>query len=209
MYQKLLTCYIECIIIRKKIIIIIYLKGGFCMVQPIRDKQQIEQMKTELKKNGTRDYMLFFIGINTGLRVGDILKLKVQDVKDRSHISIVEQKTDKNKRFFINENLKKEIDEYINSMKGDEYLFKSRKGTNKPISRVQAYRILNKAAVVLNMCEIGTHTMRKTFGFWHYKQFKDVAILQDIFNHASQSVTLKYIGITDDMKDETIKKFSL
>lgn len=179
------------------------------MVQPIRDKQQIEKMKAELKKTGTRDYMLFFIGINTGLRIGDILELKVQDVKDKSHISIVEQKTGKNKRFFINEKLKAEIDGYIDTMNDDEYLFKSRKGTNKPISRVQAYRILNKAAKVLNISEIGTHTMRKTFGFWHYNQFKDVAILQDIFNHASQSVTLKYIGITDDMKDETIKKFSL
>jgi len=179
------------------------------MVQPIRDKQQIEQMKIELKKTGTRDYMLFIIGINTGLRVGDILELKVWDVQDKTHINIVEQKTGKKKRFFINEKLKTEIDEYIYTMNADEYLFQSRKGTNKPISRVQAYRILNKAAKVLKLTEIGTHTMRKTFGFWHYNQFKDVAILQDIFNHSSQSVTLKYIGITDDMKDETIKKFSL
>lgn len=179
------------------------------MVQPIRDKQQIEQMKDELKKTGTRDYMLFFIGINTGLRVGDILELKVLDIKDKSHITIVEQKTGKNKRFFINEKLKAAIDSYIYTMSNETYLFQSRKGTNKPISRVQAYRILNKAAKALHITEIGTHTMRKTFGFWHYHQFSDIAILQDIFNHSSQSITLKYIGITDDIKDATIKNFSL
>ncbi len=51
--------------------------------------------------------------------------------------------------------------------------------------------------------------MRKTFGYWHYQQFKDVAILQDIFNHSAPSITLRYIGITDDNKDETIKDFFL
>lgn len=36
---------------------------------------------------------------------------------------------------------------------------------------------------------MGTHTLRKTFGYWHYKQYKDVAILQDIFNHSAPSIT--------------------
>ncbi|MGL5480083.1 MAG: site-specific integrase, partial [Clostridium sp.] len=53
------------------------------------------------------------------------------------------------------------------------------------------------------------HTMRKTFGYFHYNQFKDIAILQDIFNHSAPSITLRYIGITDDMKDKTIENFYL
>jgi len=178
------------------------------IVQPIRDKELIQKFKNELLKNGYRDYMLFVLGINTGLRISDILKLRVNDVKDRQHIIIVEQKTNKTKRFLINNMLKEDIDKYIEGMEDKDYLFPSRKG-DKPIGRVQAYRILNNVAVKLGLVEIGTHTLRKTFGYWHYKQHKDVAILQDIFNHSAPSVTLRYIGITEDIKDSTIENFYL
>ncbi|MGL4912824.1 MAG: tyrosine-type recombinase/integrase [Romboutsia sp.] len=166
-------------------------------------------MKHELLKGGSRNYMLFNIGINTGLRVSDILNLKVSDVKDKTHITINEQKTKKQKRILINLNLKKDIDDYIYKMNSNDYLFKSRKGQNNPLSRIQAYRILNEAASKLNLSEVGTHTMRKTFGYWHYNIYKDVAILQDIFNHSSPSITLRYIGINDDIKDKTIEDFYL
>lgn len=179
------------------------------LVQPIRDKNKIEGMKVTLAKNGTRDYILLVLGINTGLRISDILNLKVSDVKDRTHIVIKEQKTEKNKRFLINTMLRQEIDKYIEGMGENDYLFKSREGVNKPITRVQAYRILNSAGAKVGLTEIGTHTLRKTFGYWHYKQYKDVAILQDIFNHSAPSVTLRYIGINDDIKDETIVNFYL
>lgn len=178
-------------------------------VQPIRDRNKIEEMKTELLKQGYRDYMMFVLGINTGLRISDLLKLKVEDVKDKTHIVLTEKKTGKIKRFMINSQLRQDIDKYINSMKDNEYLFQSQKGDNKPISRVQAYRILNKAAKKLGLEEIGTHTLRKTFGYWHYKQYKDIALLQDLFNHSAPSVTLRYIGITQDIMDKTIEDFYL
>jgi integrase len=179
------------------------------LVQPIREKEKIEQMKIELLKTGYRDYMIFVIGINTGLRISDILALKIEAVKNKTHINIKEQKTGKDKRFMINSYLKQDIDRYIQGMNDDKYLFTSRKGENKPITRVQAYRILNAAADKIGLEDIGTHTLRKTFGYWHYKQYKDVAILQDIFNHSAPSITLKYIGINDDIKDQTIENFYL
>ena len=178
------------------------------LVQPIRDKEVIDKFKVELLKGGSRNYLLFVIGINTGLRVSDILPLKVSDVKNKSHIVIKEKKTGKSKRFKINSNLKNEIDKYIVNMGDNEYLFPSRKG-DKPITRVQAYRILNKAADKLGIQEIGTHTLRKTFGYMHYKKYKDVAILQEIFNHSSPSITLRYIGINSDIIDNTIDDFYL
>ena len=180
-------------------------------VQPIRSQQQIAEIKEELKKIDEKYYIMFVLGINTGLRVSDILTLKVSDIYKKRHIVIVEQKTRKNKRFLINDKLQAEVSEYIkkNALSEDKYLIQSRKGDNKPISRVQAYRVLNQAAALLGLDEIGTHTMRKTFGYWHYKQNKDVAILQEIFNHSSPSITLRYIGINDDIKDETIKGFYL
>ena len=180
-------------------------------VQPIRDAQIISQVKQRLKDRGAKYYIMFVIGLNTGLRIGDILNLTAADLKDKSHVTISEKKTGKYKRFLINGQLKKEIDAYIDGaqLAGGDYIVASRKGDNRPISRVQAYRILNDVAGELNLAEIGTHTMRKTFGYWHYRQFKDVALLQDIFNHSAPSVTLRYIGINDDTKDNTLKDFFL
>lgn len=177
-------------------------------VQPIRDKEVIEQFKKELMKISYRDYMMFVIGINTGLRIGDLLSLKVEDVRARTHIIITEQKTGKYKRFLINDMLRMEINKYIDGMRQEEYLFKSKKG-DYPISRVQAYRIFNKVAAKLGIESFGCHSTRKIFGFFHYKQHKDVAILQSIFNHSSPSITLRYIGINQDKQDETIKDFYL
>lgn len=138
------------------------------IVQPIREKNKIEEMKTELKKRGLRDYMFFLTGINTGLRISDIIKLKVCDVinEDRtpkSHITIIEQKTGKRKKFKVNGTLAREFTEYTKNMKMTDYLFQSQKGINKPITRIQAYRILNEVAEKIGLDEIGTHTLRKTF----------------------------------------------
>lgn len=180
-------------------------------VQPIRDKKKINAMKTLLKERNEKYYLMFRIGINVGLRVSDILSLKVEDVRNKEHITIIEKKTNKTKRFKIPETLKKEIAAFINTnnMCDDDYLIQSRKGDNKPITRIQAYRVLNEIANQIGLDEIGTHSLRKTFGYHHYQLNKDVAILQDIFNHSAPSITLRYIGITDDMKDNSLKDFDL
>ncbi len=178
-------------------------------VQPIRDKNKIKEMKDALQEQNHRNFILFVLGINTGLRISDLLPLKVRNVRNVTHITLTEQKTDKIKRFLINSQLKEDIDKYIAGMDSNDYLFKSQRGTNRPIDRVQAYRILNKAAREVGLANIGTHTMRKTFGYWHYQTYKDVALLQELFNHSSPSVTLRYIGITQDMMDKTIKTFYL
>ena len=204
-----------CIVLLHKMYYNVYtefnIEGGFIMefVQPIRDKEKIEDMKRQLLKNGTRDYLLFYTGINTGLRISDILALKVQDVRDKTHISIKETKTGKTKRFKINNGLYDELNNYITGMDDEEYIFKSKKGDNKPISRVQAYRILNSAGQKVGLEEIGTHTLRKTFGYHFYQKTKDIALLQQLFNHSAPSVTLRYIGINQDMMDEAMDDFSL
>lgn len=179
-------------------------------VQPVREKEKIEEIKTELKKSGYRDYLLFVTGINTGLRISDLIKLKVKDVRNNTHVIITEQKTGKQKRFLINQNLTVIMNEYINNLPDEEYIFKSRQGGNQPITRVQAYRIINNAVRKSGVADqVGTHTLRKTFGYHHYQLYKDIAVLQDIFNHSAPSITLRYIGINDDMKDKTIENFVL
>ena len=178
-------------------------------VEPIRKKQKIEEIKTELLKSSLRNYMIFVVGINTGLRISDILKLKVEDVKDKSHIEIKEGKTNKSKKFYINSELRKELDKYIKNMAGHEYLFQSRNGTNKPLSRSQVYRILNEAGEKVGLESIGCHSTRKTFGYHHYRKHKDVALLQELFNHSAPSITLDYIGVNQDVMDNSLKEFYL
>lgn len=178
-------------------------------VEPIRDKEKINDVKRILKKNGSRDYLLFLMGINSGLRISDILKLKVKDVKDREYIELNEQKTNKYKKFPITDSFKYELQEYIIGKMSDEYLFPSQKG-GKSITRVQAYRIICKACVKAGIkARIGTHTLRKTFGYHFYQENKDVALLQQIFNHSAPSVTLRYVGINQDIIDSRLNAFCL
>src|SRR5699024_6521598 len=112
--------------------------------------------------------LLFVTGINSGLRISDILKLRVLDTK-RPYFSLVEMKTGKVKRIEITPGLQRELKEYASDMEDHEYLFKSREGINKPIGRSMAYKILRDAAAHVNLENIGTHTLRKTFGHHFYK----------------------------------------
>ncbi|MCE0451554.1 tyrosine-type recombinase/integrase [Brevibacillus sp. AF8] len=178
------------------------------IVEPIRDPGKILKIKKLLKQRSTRDYFLFVFGINTGLRISDILKLKVSDVRGRSHLSIREEKTDSNLRLKFNDYLVEEIDEYTKEMEDKDYLFPSSK-RDSPITRVRAYQILNGVAKQVDLTEIGTHTLRKTFGYHFYKRTKDIAILQEIFNHNNANDTLRYIGIHQDMLDGYMNDFHL
>ncbi|PHB47014.1 site-specific integrase [Bacillus toyonensis] len=163
-------------------------------VQPIRDPEQIQQIKEYLKGTNERNYILFVVGINTGLRISDILRLKIGDLKG-SHVSMREMKTGKQKRIQITAALRRELKWYIEEMEGHEYLIKSRQGKNRPIGRSMAYKILSTTAVEFGLDEIGTHTLRKTFGYHMYMQTKNIALLMEIFNHSSERVTLRYIGV--------------
>lgn len=177
-------------------------------VEPIRDKDKISDMKRVLKEQSERNYMLFVFGINIGMRISDILRLKVCDVMG-NYIDVRERKTHKANRFIIPTGLKRELLVYTFDMDVEDYLFQSRIGYNKPITRQQAYNIIRQAGIRVGLKNLGTHTLRKTFGYHHYKQHKDVALLQDIFNHSSPSITLRYIGINLDCKEQSLKGFKL
>lgn len=183
--------------------------NGFQMniVQPIKTIEDIQKIKKYLAKK-PRNALLFSFGINTGLRISDILSLNVGGVKDRDYIEIREKKTNKYKKFPLNMFLKAEIEEFVKDKPPVLPLFYTQKHCR--LDRAQAYRILNKAAQAVGMKErIGTHTLRKTFGYHHYKKYNDIVLLQKIFNHSSPSVTLRYIGIEQDTIDESYMNFYL
>lgn len=167
-------------------------------VQPIRDKRKIASMKKYLHG---RNRLLFALGINFGLRVSDLLSVTVpmllnEDGSIKAHFDIVESKTKKTRRITISPAAKEELK--LAALEYSEgYLFPSRKGA-KPIGRVQAYRILNEAAEKAKLTEVGTHTLRKTFGYHAYKGGVPIEVLQKVFGHSSPAVTLAYIGITSD-----------
>lgn len=181
------------------------------IVEPIRSKKKIDAMKKYLKGMNQRDYVLFVLGINSGLRIGDLLKLKIEDVAPNNRISIREQKTGKIKDFPLSETCIKAIKEYVKSTgENDGYLFKSRKGMDQAISRIQAYRILNEAAKSIGIKEkIGTHSLRKTFGYWAYQNGVDITRIQKLLNHSSPQITLAYIGITKEELDEVYIQLNL
>lgn len=166
-------------------------------VQPIRSLVKIEEMKSELLKQSKRNCFLFVFGINSGLRISDMLPLKVKDVKGKDFLWAKERKTDKKRKIPMLPGLKIEIDKYIEGMKNEDYLFRSNK-TRKPISRVQAYRILNTTAKKIGIEEIGSHSMRKSFGYHFYQRTRDLALVQKVFNHSTPTITMRYIGLEED-----------
>ena len=176
--------------------------------EPIRSKKDVQVVEQYLKESNYRDYVIWVLGLNSGLRVSDIVALNVSDVLDKTHITIIEKKTTKRKSFYINNKLKRVLKGYIKGREPDEPLFKGKQG--KRLDRSQVYRFIKKACTACGLkIQAATHTMRKSFGYHHYQQYKDPVVLQKIYNHSSSRITLSYIGVTQDEIDFTYKNFEL
>lgn len=180
------------------------------VVEAIKDKKKIDALLTYLNGKSERDYLLCKFQLNTGLRIGDGVKISVSDLLTpnmnfKDYFVLQEQKTGKEKKIKLNDTLKKALKAYIKqyNLEYNSYLFKSRKGINEPISVTQAYRILKDAANAVGIENFGTHSLRKTWGYWTYKTSKyNIALIMSIFNHTSQAISLRYIGIDQESKDE-------
>lgn len=180
------------------------------MVYPIREKKQVEVVKSYLKSKSVRDYLMFQVGISSALRISDILRLQVKHVwknrKPVDYIEINEKKTGKYKRFPVTPNLHRAIKEYAVDYDVSDpelFLFRSRKGENKPISRQQAHAILDHAC---DMCGIqekfGTHGMRKCWGFFAFKQGISLDYISIALNHRSIAETKRYLGLLQEDLDD-------
>lgn len=170
-------------------------------VNPIRDTETIRAMKEELRKNSIRDLLLFVLGINTGISLVDLLSLTVEDVweggRPKQFLTIKDERTGEEQAHYLNGNIGEILKEYLSMMdwKPEDYLFKSKKDC-RPITRQQAYRIINHSARVVGISEkIGTHTLRKTFGYHAYYRGVAISIIKSILRHHSTAETLKYLGI--------------
>ncbi len=167
-------------------------------VEPIRDLDKIRIMKCLLIKQSVRDYLFFTLGINTGLRVNQMLEFKVKDIvgEDGNPREFIQVSPNK-RGIYLNDSVRYAIRKFIERQRlsREDYLFASgQKG--KPISRQHAYRIIKQVAAKVGLEDhIGTQTLRKTFGYHAFRQGVALSLLQERFHHVTPSETLKYIGI--------------
>ena len=176
--------------------------GSKITVHPIQNTKDIISIKTYLSDK-PRDLLLFTMGINNGIRTGDLLKLKVSDVKDLKpgdSIQIKESKTQKVNVLSINKEVYKSLRHFLvtQTPNDDDYLFQSR-------NRTQALTVMAVNRMVKSWCRAinlsgnyGAHTLRKTFGYIQRTKFGvGFEVLCRRFNHSSPSITMRYLGITD------------
>lgn len=177
------------------------------IVEPIRDDKKIEDMKVYLKGQDLRNYALFTVGINVALRISDLLKLTWNDVLNESSkgfksIKLKEGKTGKNRDIKLNKTAQKAFRELLGSLDTygmNDFIFKSREGQNRPITRQQALNVLKDAAIAVGIKEnVGTHTLRKTWGYHAWKNGFNPALIMETLNHNNLGVTKRYLGIRQD-----------
>ena len=161
-------------------------------VAPIKDQDTLNSFKEELKKTDVKYYIMFEIGINTGMQLQDIIKLTIKDIKDKNEIS-TEIGTKKIKSTFVfSDDFKKIVKEFCKDKDLNLPIVVGQK--NKPIAREQAYRVFRAVGKRVGLASIGAQTMRKTFAWNYYKETGDIYYLQNRFNHASPSITSRFIG---------------
>lgn len=190
------------------------------VTSPIRKKEDIELLKDYfLQTQAYRDYALFVVGINTALRISDLLQLKWGDVWDfenckyKLHIYVKEQKTDKQNCIAINKSCQSALtllQKQSKKVLPQEYLFFSGKNRDNHISRNRAYNIIKQAAISTSIDgNISCHSLRKTFGYHAWKCGTPPALLMHIYNHSNIEITKRYLSIEQDDKDELFQSMNL
>ena len=187
-------------------------------VEPIRRMETVEDIETTLSRlttpRGRRMFLLWEVGTHTGLRIGDLLKLTVGDLRGKDSLTFTPQKQKhmrKDGSRIPQYNIRISLDPYLRrilaarceGLPDSAPLFPSRKrtpgGQLRAITREQALEDMKEIARLCGIrTPIGCHTMRKTFGYHYYQQDHDVATLQKWFHHSAPEITLIYIGIADD-----------
>lgn len=163
-------------------------------VEPLKTAENIRKVSEYLKKENDRNFLLFYLGINTPMKLRDLLNLKVIDVLNKSKIPIISGR--KAIMWTLNESLQQAIRDYCKDKNSMEYLFKAlRTNINKPIKESQVNKIINKAGKDLSINNLGASTLRKTFGYFFYMQTKDIDTLMKLFNHHDKYYCFQYIGL--------------
>jgi len=191
-----------------------------CTTQPIKNKEELNALKNYYldQEYHPRNYALINTGLNTALRVGDLLSLKWKDVYDFSldtfhtHLILTEAKTGKENCIAINQSVRQALSLYQSTLlcfRPQDYLFPGR-STDAPLSRSQAFRIIKHASANLHLSDrISCHSLRKTFGYQAWASGANTTVLMLLYNHSSFQVTKRYLGIDQDDKDRVFLNLNL
>lgn len=189
--------------------------------QPIKKIDEIHELRNFFYNKGEmRNYVLVTLGVNTALRISDLLKIEWRDVwsfeqhRFKEHMVVIEQKTGKIANIYLNRQCIESLWELRESLHTEirptEYIFRSRVGVNNHIGRNRAYMIIKEACRNLGYeGNLGCHSLRKTFGYHAWKQGVSPAIIMSIYNHSSMEITKRYLSIEQDEKDEVYKNIAL
>src|SRR5579871_473179 len=181
-------------------------------VEPIRDRKKIAQIKNLLRGEKTYRYLLLFtVGVNSALRVSDLLKLQIQDFVDeqgniRLRFTLHEEKRGKRNEVVINDSIKEALGEYLAAYPNitanpQNYVFfnSKRYGFDKPLGRGQAHQFMKAVCAKVGLSgNYGTHTLRKTWGYHARLSGVPLELIMHKFNHNNLAYTKRYLGITDD-----------
>jgi integrase len=184
-------------------------KGDRIKVDPIRQIKDIKAI-SKLTADNPRDHLIFIMGINNGLRAGDLVKLKVKDVqhlKVGDILTIKEGKTGKDNILVVNKTVHKALSNYLDKVQPDsgDYVFASRKGGSYIQSQAVS-KLVKKWTREINLKgNFGAHTLRKTWGYIqrtiHGVGFE---IICKRYNHSSPAITMRYLGIQDKEVHSTL-----
>jgi len=181
-------------------------------VEPIRDYLVLEGVLRDLEKWNPKYHAIFLVGIYTGLRISDILRLRVRDIR-ADELRIRQKKNRKWVMLPVHPEIRRGIAEYIKGMSDHDWLFRSRQvklnvRVRRELDRSTVYKMLNKVCSNYGLYSVGCHTMRKTFGYHMYMaNKKNVGLIMEIFGHSDQSITLRYIGVTQDTINDAVLRF--
>ena len=191
-------------------------------VQPIRDLDTLQKCydiawahDAKKGKGEVSWELILLVGFNTSLRVSDFRRFKVNDLRGRDYARITAKKTGKEARILINPSARRQINRLLSGRDGDEYIFRSRQRNGithkyEPVTRQRCYQIINAIAREAGIeYRIGCHTLRKTFGYHYYRQYKDIGTLMSLFNHSEAGTTLIYIGIASDERKAVARKVDI
>ena len=163
-------------------------------VAPIKDEETLRRFKERLLQMDRKYHIMFEIGVGTGMQLQDILKLKVKDVRGKDSIEAMIGTKHIRRSFSFSQALKDEITSFTEGKDPESYLIQGHIHSPEPLSREQAYRAFKSAGKSIGLKSIGAQTMRKTFAWHYYKDTGDIYYLQNLLNHASPSITYRYIG---------------
>ena len=163
-------------------------------VSPIKDDEILHEFEEGLKEAGEKYYVLFEIGVGTGLKLPEILDFRNEDVRAKETIELNIGKKNIRRIFKIPGKLQQEILSYTEGKDPKAWLFPGRTGSGKHLSKEQASRVMKRVGEGIGLPSIGASSMRKTFAWNYYKATNDIYYLQNLLNHASSSITYQYIG---------------